>query len=131
MQGDLLKIPTVVLIFYQVVIAVGTLRIEGVPHFPFLLFFSTIATLGVSYLITLCGPLRYFTGLPTTSGSCIPGKVWKGLMPGMVLALILIVEVVLGNVLDNFHSIPFYSARLYDVDTLDRTFEVSKDWKES
>ena len=83
----------------QISIAVGTLRVRILHHFPFLLIFSTIGTLALSFLITKSGPLRYFFGLPTSETSVIPGKTVKGLLPAIILAVILIIEVLLGNLL--------------------------------
>ena len=76
----------------QISIAVGILRVPILHHFPFLLIFSTIATLGLSFLITKSGPLRYFFGLPAGESSFIPGKTLKGLLPAIILASIIIIE---------------------------------------
>ena len=81
----------------QVVIGVGTLRVPILHHFPFLLLFATIATIGISYLIVKSGPLRYFFGLPTAKGSLIPGNALKGLVPGIILAIFVIIETIIGN----------------------------------
>lgn len=78
-------------------IAVGTLRHRVLHHFPFLLLFSTIASLLVSFAITKSGPFRYFFGLPTKPDSIIPGTRAKGLIPGILLTIIIIIEIVLAN----------------------------------
>ena len=75
---------------HQVPIAVGTLRVPILHHFPFLILLSTIATFTVSFLITKSGSLRYFFGLPTAADAFIPGKALKGLVPGIVLAVVII-----------------------------------------
>ena len=83
----------------QVVIAVGMLRVPVLHHFPFLLAFSTITTFALSYLITLAGPVRYFFGLPTAEDAIFPGKALKGLIPGIVLAIVIIIETVVSNLM--------------------------------
>ena len=83
----------------KIPIAVGMLRVPILHHFPFLLLVSTVATLGISFLITKAGSLRYFFGLPNQADSRIPGRALKGLIPMIVLIIIIAIEFALAKLL--------------------------------
>ena len=75
------------------------LRVPIVHHFPFVLLVSTAATLGISFLITKAGPLRYFFGLRNKKDSFIPGQAFKGMIPMIVLIIIITIEFTLAKLL--------------------------------
>ena len=77
------------------------LQVPVLHHFPFVLMASTLVSLLVSFGIAKAGGLRYFFGLPPPEDSYLPGKALKGLIPGLVLVVIIVIEVILANSLSS------------------------------
>ena len=66
--------------------------------FPVVLLLSTLATLAVSWLVTVSGPLRYMFGLATPPGALLPGSSLGGLLPLAVMACLFIAVTIVVNV---------------------------------
>ena len=65
---------------------------------PVVLFLSTLATLAVSWLVTMSGPLRYLFGLATPPGALLPGSSLGGLLPLTVMSCLFFVVTIVVNV---------------------------------
>ena len=66
--------------------------------FPVVLLLSTLATLAVSWLVTVSGPLRYMFGLATPPGALLPGSSLGGFLPLVVMSCLLIAVTIVVNV---------------------------------
>ena len=66
--------------------------------FPVVLLLSTAATLAVSWLVTVSGPLRYLFGLATPPGALLPGSSLGGLLPLAVMSCLFIAVTIVVNV---------------------------------
>ena len=66
--------------------------------FPAVLLLSTLATLAVSWLVTVSGPLRYLFGLATPPGALLPGSSLGGLLPLAVMSCLFILVTIVVNV---------------------------------
>ena len=66
--------------------------------FPVVLLLSTLATLAVSWLVTVSGPLRYMFGLATPPGALLPGSSLGGLLPLAVMSCLFILLTIVVNV---------------------------------
>ena len=63
-----------------------------------MLLLATAATLAVSWLVTISGPLRYLFGLATPPGSLLPGSTLGGLLPLAVMSCLFILVTIVVNV---------------------------------
>ena len=63
-----------------------------------MLLLSTAATLAVSWLVTVSGPLRYMFGLATPPGALLPGSCFGGFLPLAVMACLFILVTIVVNV---------------------------------
>ena len=59
---------------------------------------STLATLAVSWLVTVSGPLRYMFGLATPPGALLPGSSLGGLLPLAVMSCLFVLVTIVVNV---------------------------------
>ena len=66
--------------------------------FPVVLLLSTLATLAVSWLVTVSGPLRYMFGLATPPGALLPGSSLGGFLPLAVMSCLFILVTIVVNV---------------------------------
>ena len=62
-----------------------------------MLLLSTLATLAVSWLVTVSGPLRYLFGLATPPGALLPGSSLGGLLPLAVMGCLFFVITLVVN----------------------------------
>ena len=63
-----------------------------------MLLLSTLATLAVSWLVTVSGPLRYMFGLATPPGALLPGPSLGGFLPLAVMSCLFILLTIVVNV---------------------------------
>ena len=97
------KLRTMAMPFYlihqQVIvpIAAGALWVPYLRTFPVMLILTLVPTIGLSYLITKSGSLRYFFGLPTPPGSWLPGQLLRGFLPLLVLSVLVVLHVILAH----------------------------------
>ena len=66
--------------------------------FPAVRLLSTLATLAVSWLVTVSGPLRYMFGLATPPGALLPGSSLGGFLPLAVMSCLFILVTIVVNV---------------------------------
>ena len=63
-----------------------------------MLLLATAATLAVSWLVTVSGPLRYLFGLATPPGALLPGSSLGGFLPLAVMSCLFIAVTIVVNV---------------------------------
>jgi hypothetical protein len=78
-------------------VVAGLLWVPYLRSFPVVLVITSVLALGLAYLITKSGSLRYFFGLPPPKGSCLPGQKLRGFIPVIILVLIEVLVLVLAN----------------------------------
>ena len=78
-------------------VVAGLLWVPYLRSFPCVLVITTLLSLGIAYLITKSGWLRYFYGLPPPKGSCLPGERVSGFLPVIILAVVEVLVLIIAN----------------------------------
>ena len=80
-------------------IAAGALWVPYLQSFPLMLIITTIVSIALSYLVSKCGPLRYFIGVPPPRDSSLPGKRLGGFVPVLLLSGLAVLQCAMTNLL--------------------------------